>query len=163
MAMESRAGPQIVVRDFNLHRPPWGGERVGVQHKKARDVIRIINRYDIVFALPSGAVTFPATGRHEDTTIDLVLYSTELADKLVKCIVIEDHSHDSDRLSVSTKFELRPLLRLKKHDEIASISHLPNNMPDPDAVLNSPQRNRRVCKGSVRSVGQAVAASTPYI
>ena len=41
-------------------------------------------------------------GPNTGTTIDLIWDNAEAADRIIKCIIAEDHDHDSDHLAIET-------------------------------------------------------------
>ena len=99
-----RTAEQILLGDFNLHHPLWGGLNRGQTDPETDDLIDIIGDFALHGALPPGTVTYEE-GRTR-STIDLCYVMTGLTDKVVKCEVDRSLDHDSDHLPISTTLDL---------------------------------------------------------
>ncbi|KAF2844552.1 hypothetical protein T440DRAFT_355671, partial [Plenodomus tracheiphilus IPT5] len=66
-----RTDEQIILGDFNLHHPLWGGLNKGVTDPETEDLIDIIGDFGLHSTLPPGTVTYEE-GRSR-STIDLCL------------------------------------------------------------------------------------------
>ena len=53
----SKEGPHILVGDFNLHHPRWGGQAVLSHHRLADELIKILGNRDMELVLPEGTIT----------------------------------------------------------------------------------------------------------
>jgi exonuclease III len=105
------ADEQVLLGDFNLHHPLWGGLNREVTDLESEDLIDIIGEFALHNTLPPGTVTYEE-GRAQ-TTIDLCLVTTGLIDKVTKSEVDRQLDHDSDHLPISTTLDLA-VQRLEK-------------------------------------------------
>jgi hypothetical protein len=100
-AMERwRHADQIVVGDFNLHHPYWGGVMAQRADPEAEETLRLIEDYDLGLLYETGTVTFRA--RDSESTIDLSLATPRLQDSLIRCLPQHDLDHDSDHIPLET-------------------------------------------------------------
>jgi hypothetical protein len=111
----------ILLGDFNLHHPLWGGAQATAD-PMAENFISFINAHFLHLLLPEGSITRSENG-HE-TTIDLVFAFPPLKNSLESCRVRKYLHQWSDHLPIISvfsfvpqlcQFELRPLW--KKEDE----------------------------------------------
>ncbi|RBQ84877.1 hypothetical protein VDGD_04845 [Verticillium dahliae] len=94
----------IIAGDFNQHDCLWGGDDVSPARQGEADVvIDLMNEYSLRSLLPRGTKTWQ--GRDQESTIDLILASEDLARTLVKCTTHET-DHGSDHQAVETKLDL---------------------------------------------------------
>ncbi|KAL6152343.1 hypothetical protein ACJQWK_05935 [Exserohilum turcicum] len=91
---------QILLGDFNLHHPLWGGQNVRHIDPQAEDLIAIIEDFDLSNTLAAGTITYEEAARQ--TTIDLCLVTVGLVDRMIRSEVDRDLDHDSDHLPIST-------------------------------------------------------------
>ena len=113
---------QVLLGDFNLHHPLWGGLNREVTDFESEDLIDIIEDFALHNTLLPGAVTYEE-GRAQ-STIDLCLVTTGLINRVVKSEVDRNLDHDSDHLPISTTLDLamqrlekRPRKNWKRLDE----------------------------------------------
>ncbi|KAJ6176718.1 hypothetical protein N7485_003632 [Penicillium canescens] len=93
----------IVLGDFNLHHPAWGGEDA-VQDANADALIELTDSADLDLWLAPGTITRDESGHQ--TTIDLVFGSHDLSERfLVSEIARECHAH-SDHLPIRTILDI---------------------------------------------------------
>lgn len=90
----------IVVGDFNLHHPLWGGERHHQHDNEAEELLQLIGEYQMELLLPPGSVTFDERGGQ--TTIDLAFGTPWVQQRKIFCGVREDLDHQSDHFPVAT-------------------------------------------------------------
>jgi exonuclease III len=102
---------QVLLGDFNLHHPLWGGLNREATNPESEDLIDIIGDFALHNTLPPGTVTYEE-GRAQ-STIDLCLVTTGLIDRVIKSEVDRDMDHDSDHLPISTILDLA-VQRLEK-------------------------------------------------
>ncbi|KAH7563672.1 hypothetical protein BM1_00719 [Bipolaris maydis] len=102
---------QILLGDFNLHHPLWGGLNREVADLESEDLIDIIGECALHNTLPPGTTTYEEG--HSQSTIDLCLVTTGLIDKVIKSEVDRNLDHDSDHLPISTTLDLT-VQQLKK-------------------------------------------------
>jgi Ribonuclease HI len=89
----------LVVGDFNLHHPYWGGE--GVEQEEAADEwLDAAETRALDLWLKPGSITRMQAG--SQSTLDLVFASASLDGRMIDCRVAEDVHADSDHLPVRT-------------------------------------------------------------
>ncbi|OQD70292.1 hypothetical protein PENANT_c265G00793, partial [Penicillium antarcticum] len=89
----------IVIGDFNLHHPAWGGDDA-VQDANADALIELTDSADLDLWLAPGTITRDESGHQ--TTIDLVFGSHDLSERFLATeIAHECHAH-SDHLPIRT-------------------------------------------------------------
>lgn len=102
---DNQSSEQILLGDFNLHHPMWGG--TGVRHidPESADLLAIMEDFNLGSTLPPGTITYEE--RTSRTTIDLCLVTVGLVDRVVRSQVDRDLDHDSDHLPISTVIDMR--------------------------------------------------------
>ena len=103
---------QLLVGDFNLHHPSWGGD--GIEpHRLATDLITRTGGIGLQQLVEQGTITRDLiknagerTETRERTTVDLAFCSGGLSRRLISCKVREDLDHGSDHLPIETTFAL---------------------------------------------------------
>jgi Endonuclease-reverse transcriptase len=94
----------ILVGDFNLHDQLWGGDDISPARQGEADLlIDFMSEHSLSSLLPRGTKTWQ--GRDTETTIDLVLASTELADEVMRC-TLHQNDHGSDHRAIETVFDV---------------------------------------------------------
>jgi endonuclease/exonuclease/phosphatase family metal-dependent hydrolase len=96
---------QILLGDFNLHHPMWGGADVRHIDPDSADLLAIMEDFNLTNTLPPGTITYEK--RTARTTIDLCLATLGLVDRIIKSQVDRDLDHDSDHLPISTVIDIR--------------------------------------------------------
>ena len=102
---------QVLLGDFNLHHPLWGGPNREATDPESEDLIDIIGDFALHNTLPPGTVTYEE-GRAQ-STIDLCLVTTGLINRVIKSEVDRDIDHNSDHLLISTILDFA-VYRLEK-------------------------------------------------
>ena len=102
---------QVLLGDFNLHHPLWGGLNREATDPESEDLIDIIGDFALHNTLPPGTTTYEEGGAH--STIDLCLVTMGLIDRVIKSEVDRDMDHDSDHLPISTMLDFA-VQRLEK-------------------------------------------------
>ncbi|XP_044717879.1 endonuclease-reverse transcriptase domain-containing protein [Hirsutella rhossiliensis] len=91
--------------DFNRHDLLWGGDEVSASRQgEGQPIIDLMDDFGLSSLLPRGTKTWQRSD--EESTIDLVLASAELADELTSC-VIHPTEHGSDHRAIQTTFDIR--------------------------------------------------------
>ena len=121
-------GHHILLGDFNLHHPRWGGVHVHAE-QAASDLLTLTATAQLDLATPQGAITWKRGSRR--TTIDLTFLSPALMGRLTRCEPSErmalgkDHIPicvhlDTATLSQSTtvRYNLRTLSQTRIQDAI---------------------------------------------
>ncbi|SCV61221.1 uncharacterized protein FFFS_15790 [Fusarium fujikuroi] len=94
----------VLAGDFNRHDQLWGGDEVtGRRQGEAGPIIDLMDEHGLISLSPRGTKTWE--GPDSESTIDLMLASTELADEMVHC-GIHPTEHGSDHRAIRTEFDL---------------------------------------------------------
>jgi hypothetical protein len=94
----------ILAGDFNQHDQLWGGDNISPTRQGEADLlIDFMSEHSLHSLLPRGTKTW--RGDETETTIDLVLASTELADEVMRC-AIHQTEHGSDHRAIETAFDI---------------------------------------------------------
>ena len=101
----------VVAGDFNRHDQLWGGQDVLVRQRQgeADPIVDFIGDFSLHSLLPRGVKTWARNG--QESTIDLIFASDELAATLIKCKVHEVE-HGSDHRAIETTFDIAPPERI---------------------------------------------------
>ena len=93
----------LVAGDFNRHDQLWGGDEVSLTQRQgeADPIVDFIGDFSLHSLLPRGVKTWARNG--QESTIDLIFASHELAATLLKCGVY-DIEHGSDHRAIETTF-----------------------------------------------------------
>ena len=108
LVAQLQAAPEashIVVGDFNLHHPTWGGLRCLMQHVAADRLLDVAAAVDLNLTLPPGTITWRA--HHLESTIDLTLVSATLTPRVVSCHVVDRWEQSSDHRPILTYLDLQ--------------------------------------------------------
>ncbi|KJZ69295.1 hypothetical protein HIM_11308 [Hirsutella minnesotensis 3608] len=90
----------VLAGDFNSHDLLWGGDDVSVQRQgEAGPIIDLMNEHGLRSLLPRGTKTWQR--KDQESTIDLVLTTSELADEVATC-AIHPTDHGSDHRAIQT-------------------------------------------------------------
>ncbi|KAJ5642579.1 hypothetical protein N7490_006579 [Penicillium lividum] len=100
---EQKGISYLIVGDFNLHHPVWGGDDAE-EDAKAEEVLELMDTANLELWTEPGIPTRMNTV--SQTTIDLVLASQKLRERLIACAVSEDTHADSDHLPIATSIDL---------------------------------------------------------
>jgi exonuclease III len=87
----------ILMGDFNLHHPAWGGINSTQDHNSDR-LIDLCDAADLDLWLEPGTIT--RDQNNEQTTIDLTFGSPSLTNRLVACEIATECHADSDHLPI---------------------------------------------------------------
>ena len=95
----------ILAGDFNRHDQLWGGDHIALSRRQgeAEPIIDMMQDLDLQSILPRGTITFEAA--RGESTIDLMLVSSSLAQDHIYCKPMET-DYGSDHRPIETKFEL---------------------------------------------------------
>jgi endonuclease/exonuclease/phosphatase family metal-dependent hydrolase len=94
------AGQHILLGDFNLHHPLWGGDSVTSSHEMAHTLIQHTITAGLSLTLPAGTKTREASG--SSSTLDLVFMSQWLKERLWHCSVDKTIDTGSDHWPIRT-------------------------------------------------------------
>ncbi len=95
----------VLAGDFNRHDILWGGGEVAANRQgEGQPIIDLMDDFGLSSLLPRGTKTWQRS--NEESTIDLVLATAELADEVTSC-VIHPTEHGSDHRAIQTTFDIR--------------------------------------------------------
>ena len=92
----------IVLGDFNLHHPYWGGLGAA-RHEGAEELMYAMEKAGLELVLPPGTITYT---QNAETTIDQIWASSNLRDRITECVIPEELDIDSDYLPIQTLIKL---------------------------------------------------------
>ncbi|OAQ57981.1 reverse transcriptase [Purpureocillium lilacinum] len=94
----------VLAGDFNRHDFLWGGDEVSARRQgEGEPIIDLMSEHGLCSLLPRGTKTWQ--GPESESTIDLVLAKSELADEMVAC-AIHPTEHGSDHRAIQTTFDV---------------------------------------------------------
>jgi exonuclease III len=93
----------ILLGDFNLHHPMWGGHIALDQHWAADSLINITSRAHMELILPPGTITWETPRSCQ--TLDLVFATQGIQDSLQSCTVCQELETGSDHLPIRTTIQ----------------------------------------------------------
>jgi endonuclease/exonuclease/phosphatase family metal-dependent hydrolase len=95
---------QVLLGDFNLHHPMWGGPGTRYTDPESEDLIAIIEDYELSNTLLPSTITYEE--RTSRSTIDLCMVTMGLVDRVIRSHVDRDLDHDSNHLPISTMLDI---------------------------------------------------------
>jgi exonuclease III len=101
----NQSNEQILLGNYNLHHPMWGGTDVRHADPESADLLAIMEDFNLNSTLPAGTITYEEKTSH--TTIDLCLVTVGLVDRVIRSQIDRDLDDDSDHLSISTVVDMR--------------------------------------------------------
>lgn len=94
----------VLAGDFNRHDLLWTGDEVAARRQgEAEPIIDLMNEHGLCSLLPRGTKTWQ--GPDKESTIDLVLVTSELAGEMVTC-ALHPTDHGSDHSAIQTMFDI---------------------------------------------------------
>jgi hypothetical protein len=90
---------QVLLSDFNLHHPLWGGLNREITDPESEGLIDIIEDFALYNTLSPGTITYEE-GRSQ-STIDLCLVIIGLVNKIINSKVDRNLDHNSGRLIIT--------------------------------------------------------------
>ena len=125
---------QVLLGDFNLHHPLWGGPDVQTIEAEAGNLITMIEEHALYATLAPGTVTYRE--RQLRSSIDLCFVTAGLVERVIRSEVEDELDHDSDHLPISTILDVAapsvnvaPRKNWKKLDGEAYTKALEENLP----------------------------------
>jgi hypothetical protein len=79
---DNQLNEQILLSDFNLHHPMWGGANIRHTDPESAELLVVIEDFGLNSTLPPGAITYEE--RALRTTIDLCLVTVGLVDRVIR-------------------------------------------------------------------------------
>lgn len=94
----------IICADLNRHHTVWGGRDISIQHGRRTEgdkVVNFMHETSVQSMLKPGIVTWEHPSLDQQSTIDLVLGSSGIQEKLITCD-IHPIDHGSDHKAIAT-------------------------------------------------------------
>ena len=101
----------ILLGDFNLHHPSWGGVHSSTD-LHAGKLIEITHQHSLDLLLPPGEITWQR-GRSK-TTIDLTFSSPQITQRVISCQAKPEWSNKKDHNPIQLVLDMRVQRRVKK-------------------------------------------------
>ena len=101
-----QGGEHILLGDFNLHHPQWGGNGTFTQHRAADQLLNMLRSYQLHQLTPPGTITWENRRSHQ--TLDLTFGSIWVQEHVVTCKVLDNLSTSSDHYPVITSLQHDP-------------------------------------------------------
>ncbi|OOQ86154.1 putative reverse transcriptase [Penicillium brasilianum] len=164
---EQKEVSYLVLGDFNLHHPVWGGD-AAPRDARAEDLLDLMESVGLDSWLAPGTITRDQAGSR--STIDLVLASYSLREQMLACEVDQSVHADSDHLPVLTLLEINvpeaadPIKRRnwKAMDVEKFRTFVSANLQDWMRQVTSPQDIDRAINHLINITNQAAQKSTPW-
>src|SRR5436190_4314811 len=99
-----KPGEHVLLGDFNLHHPIWGGPQCFTRHNMVDELLHIVNEADLQLLTPPGTITWEDRG--QSSTVDLIFSTAGLEQRVVSCCVDSSLENGSDHHPISTQFSL---------------------------------------------------------
>lgn len=103
MASVGQESEQIVIGDFNLHHPSWGGADVQAD-QEADELILLTEEFEMKQVLPRGTITWRRAD--SQSTIDLIFMTPLLRESLIQCHTSKSLDCHSDHEPIRTLINL---------------------------------------------------------
>jgi hypothetical protein len=100
---EQQGVSYLILSDFNLHHPAWGGDDAS-RDARAEDLLDLMESVGLDNWVAPGTITRDQAGYQ--STIDLTLASYSLREQMIACEVDQDVHADSDHLPILTLLEV---------------------------------------------------------
>jgi hypothetical protein len=104
-AISDASADHVLLGDFNIHHPNWGGPRV-TPHRASQLLLSLQVLHNLSLLLPPESITFKRHGG--ESMIDLVFSSSDLMNSLTACCLRDDLDHGSDHYPIETSFLFAP-------------------------------------------------------
>ncbi len=106
-SLQDTSVDHIVLGDFNLHHPSWGGQHVRPD-SESKHLISMYNAHSLRLLLPLGTII--REENNHKTTIDLIFASPSMKNALELCRVRNDLYQGSDHFPIQSVFSFTPFL-----------------------------------------------------
>lgn len=163
---EHPSDAHLVVGDFNLHHPYWGGPRCLTRHAMADQLINTATNAGLDLLTPPGMITREMN--QQRTTIDLTLGHEWVTSRLLKCGIREDLHQGSDHLPIATELQLQtsptisPRRRLWKKMDVKILKmFLACGLPE-ERPLDTEDEIDKYASDIRNTIQEAVEESTPW-
>ncbi|KAI9036090.1 uncharacterized protein KD926_002467 [Aspergillus affinis] len=156
----------LLLGDFNLHHPAWGGER-SERDSSSDQLLELTDTRCLDLWLEPGTTTWERNGSR--ITIDLVLGSQDLTPRLVACEVNERVHADSDHYPIRTLLDIStktPEAQRRRNWKACSVKDLQSfvdlNLQSKAFPLQTKQHIELAIEYLIETINQGIAASTPW-
>lgn len=160
-----RDGEHMILGDFNLHHPSWGG--AGTRgDAEAEDLLEIMDIHDMEIVTEPGVA--PWERKDQKSTIDLTFISNGLLERLVNCVRGDDIDHDSDHWLIRTVLDITvpqktPEKRRNWKEMDAKLFLERLDLIDvPDLSRTTKRRIELQTVALMATIRRAIEASTPW-
>lgn len=164
----------LICADWNRYHPLWGGPEVLQQRERAKEgeqIVSFMHQMGLQSLLMAGTPTWEHTTLDQRSTIDLVLGSGGIQDKLITC-GIHEIDHGSDHKAIVTKMRSarssddprRKGKRLYRHADWDQIkTYLENTLvkADPTAPPSNAEELEREAEYTIRTITQVLEELVP--
>ncbi|GIZ36536.1 hypothetical protein CKM354_000000700 [Cercospora kikuchii] len=105
-----RAIEILICSDFNRHHSLWGGQDILVKRRRTEGapVVHFAQEFGLQSMLPARTITWQHVGKNQHSTVDVILASPGLVDRLLLCRA-HKHDHGSDHRAIEIEFITRAL------------------------------------------------------
>ena len=161
-------GDHLVVGDFNLHHPHWGGVAEFRKDQHAHLLLETMDKWELELLLPQGTTTRRMQG--SNTTIDLVLATPGAAERYEYCDIWEQAEHCSDHRPILTTLRInipkaptRKVLKWASFDKGKFIETLKDRLPTRPEVIQMVESDRtEFALGRITTaIQEAIGTSVP--
>lgn len=158
----------LVLGDFNLHHPAWGGEDSTTIDPEAEDLISLTLFNNLSQMIPEGTITYEEGNKK--STIDLIFASPLLAEGVQMCDTQTTFDHDSDHLLILSQWTLNVVeaipearRRFTKTNTSKFLETLQAGLDPVTAYLDlkSERSIDQAVSRLVNQINEAINASTP--
>lgn len=164
-----RDGENVVMGDFNLHHPAWGGIHIPVTDRNSEDLLSVVGEYGLQLLLKKGTITYEEAGHHN--IIDLVFATPFIAESLISCKISQDNEYGSDHYPIITRFNLQTIQREEqarhqfKRTDIQKLRQAISEkiLALENLDLDSTGKIDNLVQALVKAIQEAVEISTPMV
>jgi exonuclease III len=163
----------LLMGDFNLHHPAWGGDHVRHTDTRSDKLLELTDTWLLDLWTEPGTITRDEQGHQ--STIDLTWGSMDLTARLAACEVAPDVDADSDHLPIRLLLDITTpppqapkrrnwkAMDAQKLCEFVAANMDPNRWSEsgPQA-MNTPNQINTATEHLIEIVQQAIAHSTPW-
>lgn len=159
-------GQHLIVGDFNLHHPFWGGQAVRRCHAGAEPILQLLRTNQLDLLTSPGTTTREKHG-NEPSTLDLALSTPNLTSWITSCKVVDITG--SDHWPIETVIQTTSLARTKlakrrnfKKTEVNVVAAQARWLQVPGQELASPQEIDDYASYIVGFIQQLINQTVPY-
>ena len=102
-----KGGEYVVLGDFNLHHPIWGGVHIPTTDRNLEDLLSVVEENSFQLLLKKGTIIYEEA--EYQRTIDLVFALSFISESLIFCKVAKEINYKSNHYPVITRFNLQTI------------------------------------------------------